>query len=63
MKKFFILLALLLTIGIGDSQAQTPTDSWSFGFGLSFPRFYSVNITSLNSDYGASSAIFPNTLD
>ena len=53
MKKFFILLALLLTIGIGDSQAQTPTDSWSFGFGLSFPRFYSVNITSLNSDYGA----------
>lgn len=53
MKKFLILLALLLTIGIGESQAQTPTDSWSFGFGLSFPRFYSVNINSLDSDYGA----------
>lgn len=53
MKKFFITLALLFTVGIGASQAQTVTDSWAFGFGLSFPRFYSVNITSLNSDYGA----------
>ncbi len=53
MKNFFITLALMLTIGIGVSQAQTVTDSWAFGFGLSFPRFYSVNIISLNSDYGA----------
>ncbi len=53
MKKLFITLALMLTIGVGISQAQTVTDSWAFGFGLSFPRFYSVNITSLNSDYGA----------
>ncbi len=53
MKKLFITLALMLTIGVSISQAQTVTDSWAFGFGLSFPRFYSVNITSINSDYGA----------
>ncbi|MDW7679532.1 MAG: OmpA family protein [bacterium] len=53
MKNFLITLGMMLTIGIGVSQTQTVTDSWAFGFGLSFPRFYSVNITSLNSDYGA----------
>ena len=52
MKKIIMTLALMLTIGIGVSKAQAVTDSWAFGFGLSFPRFYSVNITSLNSDYG-----------
>ena len=53
MKKFFIMLALMLTIGIGAIQAQTVTDSWAFGIGISYPRFSSVNITSLNSNYGA----------
>jgi len=53
MKNFLMTLALMLTIGIGVSQAQTVTESWAFGGGLSFPRFYSVNITSLNSNYGA----------
>lgn len=53
MKKFFISLALMLFVNIGVSQAQTVTDSWAFGFGLSYPRFYSANITSLNSNYGA----------
>ncbi len=53
MKKFLIALVLMLTMGIGISQSQTVTDSWAFGFGLSFPRFSSVNITSINSDYGA----------
>jgi len=53
MRNLLITLALVLNIGIGVSQAQIVTDSWAFGFGLSFPRFYSVNITSLNSDYGA----------
>src|SRR4030042_6948666 len=53
MKNLFMTLALMLTIGIGVSQTQTVTDSWAFGFGLSFPRYYSVNITSLDSDYGA----------
>jgi OOP family OmpA-OmpF porin len=52
MKIFLIMLALMLTIGIGVSQAQTSTDSWEFGFGLNFPRYSSVNITSLNSNYG-----------
>lgn len=52
MKKLFITLAWMLTVGTGVSQAQTVTDSWAFGLGLSYPRFYSVNITALNSDYG-----------
>ncbi len=53
MKRFFITITLMLTIGIGVIQAQTVTDSWAIGIGLSYPRFYSVNITALNSDYGA----------
>jgi OOP family OmpA-OmpF porin len=43
----------MFSVCIGFTQSQTVTDSWAFGFGLSFPRFYSVNITSINSDYGA----------
>lgn len=53
MKNIFLTLAMLLTIGIGISQAQTATDSWAFGFGLTYPRFVSVNIQPLNSNYGA----------
>lgn len=53
MKKFFIAFVLMLAAGLGFTQAQTVTDSWSLGFGLSFPRYSSVNITSINSDYGA----------
>lgn len=53
MKKFLITLALMLFVNIGVSQAQAVTDSWTFGFGASYPRFYSANITSLNSNYGA----------
>jgi len=52
MKTFLLAFALMLTIGIGV-KAQTATDSWAVGFGLSYPRFYSANITTLNSDYGA----------
>jgi outer membrane protein OmpA-like peptidoglycan-associated protein/opacity protein-like surface antigen len=52
-KSLIAALALMLTGGIGVSQAQTVTDSWAFGAGLSYPRFYSVNITALNSGYGA----------
>lgn len=53
MKKIFVALALLLMFGASVSQAQTVTNSWAFGFGVSYPRFSSVNITSLNSNYGA----------
>jgi len=42
----------MLTTGIGITHAQQRNDSWAFGFGLSFPRFYSVNETALNSDFG-----------
>ena len=57
MKKFFLTLVIMLTMGISISHSQVRNDSWAFGFGLSFPRFYSVNETSLNSDYGAYIAI------
>jgi OOP family OmpA-OmpF porin len=53
MKKIILTLLVMLTIGIGVSQAQQRIDSWSFGFGLSFPRYFDVNVTALNSDYGA----------
>ena len=53
MKNFLITLALMLLVNIGVSQAQTVTDSWAFGFGLSYPRFYSANVTTLNTNYGA----------
>ncbi|MCX6175549.1 MAG: OmpA family protein [Ignavibacteriales bacterium] len=53
MKKFLITLALMLIIGMSISHAQAATDSWAFGFGFSYPRFVSVNIQPLNSDYGA----------
>ncbi|MCX6150333.1 MAG: OmpA family protein [Ignavibacteriales bacterium] len=53
MKNILITLAFILTIGVGVSQAQTATDSWAFGFGLSYPRLYSVNVTSINSNFGA----------
>jgi len=52
MKNILITLALMLTICVGVSQAQAVTDSWAVGLGLSFPRFYSVNITSINSNFG-----------
>lgn len=52
MKTFLLALALMLTLGI-SVQAQIATDSWSVGFGLSYPRYYSANITTLNSNYGA----------
>jgi OOP family OmpA-OmpF porin len=52
MKNIFLTLTLLLTIGLGISQAQLATDSWAFGFGGTYPRFVSVNIQPLNSNYG-----------
>jgi outer membrane protein OmpA-like peptidoglycan-associated protein len=52
MKSFFTTLALIIITGISVSQAQTVTDDWAFGFGFGFPRYYSANITAINSDYG-----------
>jgi len=61
MKNILITLALMLTVGIGVSQAQrepyndsqVPTvNSWALGLGFVYPRFCSVNITALSSDYG-----------
>ena len=52
MKKILITIAIMLTVGMGVSLGQTVTDSWAFGFGFSYPRFSSVNVTSLNSNYG-----------
>jgi len=47
-----ILLLFFLIIATDVSQAQLATDSWAFGFGLTYPRFVSVNIQPLNSNYG-----------
>ncbi|MBU1101897.1 MAG: OmpA family protein [Bacteroidetes bacterium] len=52
MKNFIITILLLLTAGVSVSHAQTVTDSWAFGFGLSFPRYVSVNIQPLNTNFG-----------
>jgi OOP family OmpA-OmpF porin len=53
MKNLFKKLALLLIIGFSFTQAQTFTNSWALGFGFTYPKLYSANITSLNSNYGA----------
>lgn len=52
MKKIYFLFSFLLIVLVDISQAQLATDSWSFGFGFRYPRFVSVNITPLNSNYG-----------
>lgn len=52
MKKILTSLALLLILGTGTIQAQALTESWAWGFGGSYPRYYSANITTLNTDYG-----------
>ncbi|MEW6196117.1 MAG: OmpA family protein [Bacteroidota bacterium] len=46
---FTVTLILLLT---ETSSAQLAKDSWAFGFGFRFPRFVSINIEPLNSNYG-----------
>ncbi len=52
MKKFGFLFSFLLIVLVDVNQAQLATDSWSFGFGFRYPRFVSVNIQPLNSNYG-----------
>jgi len=47
-----ILLLFFLIITTEISQAQLAKDSWSFGFGGTYPRYNSVNIQPLNSNYG-----------
>lgn len=52
MKKIFTTLALVLLLSTGVIQAQTLTESWAWGFGGVYPRLYSSNTTTLNTDYG-----------
>ncbi len=52
MRKISLLLSLLLIVAVDVSQAQLAKDSWAFGFGFKYPRFVSVNITPLNTNYG-----------
>ena len=51
MKKNILLLFFLIIV-TGISQAQLAKDSWSFGFGGIYPRYNTVNIQPLNSNYG-----------
>ena len=57
MKKTLLALVLLLAAGAGVLCADTAKDGWAAGLGLSYPRFYQVNITALNSDYGIYASI------
>lgn len=52
MKQMLTLITLLFLFGTGVSQAQAVTDSWQWGFGGSYPRYYSSNITTSNTNYG-----------
>lgn len=51
MKNFLMVMAILMTACVG-AFAETKTDSWALGMGLSYPRYYSVNIDILNSNFG-----------
>jgi OOP family OmpA-OmpF porin len=52
MKKISPLLLLLLIISVDVTKAQLAKDSWAFGFGFKYPRFFSINVTPLNTNYG-----------
>lgn len=52
MKRFSLILTLLLFAGLEVSQAQLAKDSWSLGFGFQYPRFVNINVTPLSSNYG-----------
>jgi OOP family OmpA-OmpF porin len=52
MKKRLLILALIWAAGTAAIRAQISTDSWVAGAGLSYPRYASVNIDTLNSDLG-----------
>jgi opacity protein-like surface antigen len=53
MKRFIVFVVLFVAIGFTEvAQAQLVKDSWAVGFGFNYPRFMSINITPLNSNYG-----------
>ncbi len=52
MKKFSLLLSILFIFTAESVQAQLAKDSWIAGFGFKYPRFVSINLTPLNSNYG-----------
>jgi len=53
MKLFLTTIAFVFAVCSSVSQAQLATDSWAIGFGGTYPRFVSVNLQPLNSNYGA----------
>ncbi|MBN8547087.1 MAG: OmpA family protein [Ignavibacteria bacterium] len=57
MKTLIKTLALVLAFSLGVIQAQTAVNSWVLGFGLTYPRLYSANITTLNTNWGAYGSI------
>lgn len=52
MRKISLLLSILLIFSADVIQAQLAKDSWLAGFGFRYPRFVSINLTPLNSNYG-----------
>lgn len=53
MRRFLPAITLLLIFALsGQVKAQLAQDSWAFGFGFSYPRFFNVNTSILNTNYG-----------
>ena len=52
MKKCLLLLSIILVFSAGLLSAQLSKDSWLVGFGFKYPRFVSINLSPLNSNYG-----------
>ncbi len=52
MRKFSLIISLLLIVAVEVNQAQLAQDSWSAGFGFKYPRFLSINTTILNTNFG-----------
>jgi OOP family OmpA-OmpF porin len=52
MKRFFMILNLLLFVFSGLDSAQTVRSSWNLGFGFSYPRFQSTDVRPQDGNYG-----------
>lgn len=57
MKKLLLAIALMSTIGIGSLRAEVATDSWEVGAAFLFPEYYTVDINSVFSNWGAQGTI------
>lgn len=52
MKRIMLIMLLALVAGTGFAAVSDAADNWAVNFGFSYPKYYSVNIDSLDSNYG-----------